>query len=113
MIKRILLAIAAIAVMAPLVFGASFEVKLAWDPNTEPDVKTYKVYRTDGVRALMGSVEHPLTTISINVTVPDGSEGAATFIATASDTTGNESGDSNQVARPFDYKAPGAVQNLR
>jgi len=113
MIKRILLAIAAMAAMAPLVFGASFEVQLAWDANTERDMKEYRIYRTDGSRELQVTVAHPVTTVGVPIFVADGSEGVVKFRATAVDLAGNESGDSNEVSRPFDYRAPAAPVNLR
>jgi hypothetical protein len=111
--KRILLAMAAVAALAAMAFGASFDVDLAWDRNTEPDMKEYKIYRTDGARAPAGTVNHPTTSIKISVTIPDGTEGAVKFVATAVDQVGNESGDSNEVSRPFDYRAPDAPANFR
>lgn len=99
--KRIILVVLAILLMATVVFGASLNLKATWAPNTEPDMKEYRLYRTDGIRTLIGTILHPTATYDFSVTVPDGSAGTLTFVLVAVDTNNNVSGDSN--AAPFAY----------
>ncbi len=99
--KRIILAVIAILLTSTLVFGASLNLKATWTANTEPDMASYRLYRTDGARLLIGTILHPIVTYDFTVTVPDGSTGTLTFVLTAVDTNNNESGDS--VAAPFAY----------
>ena len=107
--KRIILIALAILLTSTLVFGASLNLKATWDLNTEPDMASYKLYRTDGTRILIGTIPHPPTLPYLfTITIPDNSEGTATFVLTAVDTSGNESGDSNVAIFPFDQKAPRA-----
>ena len=106
--KRIILIIISFLLMSTLVFGASLNLRATWTPNTEPDMASYKLYRTDGTRILIGTILHPTATYDFSVTVPDGSEVLVTFVLTAVDLTGNESGDSNVASYPFDQKPPAA-----
>jgi hypothetical protein len=97
----------AMVMMASLVFGASIPLKATWTPNTETDMASYKLYRTDGTRTIIGTISHPPTfPYLFTITVPDGSQGTITFVVTAIDTSANESGDSNVASFPFDLKAP-------
>jgi hypothetical protein len=99
------------------VFGTSLNLKATWDLNNEPDMAGYKLYRTDGVRILLGTIPHPPTLpYPFIVTLPDGSSGILTFVLTAFDTYGNESLDSVTFSYPFnlgDLIAPIAPRNLR
>ena len=107
--KRIILITLAILLASTLVFGASLNLKATWDLNTEPDMASYKLYRTDGTRLLIGTIPSPPTLPYLfTITIPDNSEGTATFGLTAVDTSGNESEDSNTATYPFDQKAPRA-----
>jgi len=111
--KRLILASIAVILMAPLVFGSTtLNLKAAWIANTEPDMKEYKLYRTDGSRMLIGTIQHPTTTYNFSVDIADGTEGTLTFVYTALDISGNESGDSNTAPFPFDRKAPAAPAGL-
>lgn len=111
---RLILIFISFLLMSSLVFGASLNLKATWDLNTEPDMAGYKLYQTDGVRVLLGTIPHPPTLpYSFMITVPDGSSGIATFVLTAFDTYGNESLDSVTVSYPFDLAAPAAPKNLK
>lgn len=107
--KRIFLIILSILLMSTLVFGASLNLKATWDPNVEPDMKEYRLYRTDGTRLLLGTIPHPPTLpYPFSITVVDNSQGIATFVLTAADTYGNESEDSVTFPYPFDLLRPAA-----
>jgi hypothetical protein len=110
--KKIILLTLAMVFMASLVFGASIPLKASWTPNSEPDMASYKLYRTDGTRTLLGTIAHPTVTYSFSVTVADNSQGTLTFVLTAVDTAGNESLDSGVATYPFDLKAPVAPGGL-
>jgi hypothetical protein len=95
-------------------FAASISLKATWTANTEPDMKEYRLYRTDGTRSLLGTVAHPGTLLNFNITVPDNSQGMAVFVLTAVDTNGNESLDS--LSAPYSWNTdatpPAAPKDL-
>lgn len=99
--KRIILIIISILLMSSVVFGASLNLRATWTANTEPDMASYRLYRTDGVRLLIGTIPHPAITYDFSTTVPDGSAGTLTFVLVAVDTNNNASLDS--VTVPFVY----------
>ena len=101
--KRIILVVISILLTSTLVFGASLNLRATWTANTEPDMASYNLYRTDGARLKINTVPivHPITTYDFTVTVTDGSGGNLTFVLTAVDTNNNESGDS--VTAPLAY----------
>jgi len=74
-------------------FGATLNLKATWTANTEPDMKEYRLYRTDGTRTLIGTITHPNTSYNFSVTVADNSSGTLIFL-TAVDTNDNQSLDS-------------------
>lgn len=119
--KRIILAILSILVLASLAISADFTIRFEWDRNTETDLAGYRMYKDQtgvpGSRAKVGGdINKDLTfPFQITVTVPDGTEGELGFVLTAYDTANNESGDSNRVTYPFDMKppvAPGALKRV-
>ena len=110
--KKILLIILAMVFTASLVFGASIPLRATWTANTESDMASYKLYRTDGTRLLIGTIAHPTTNYNFTLIVPDNSQGTLTFVLTALDTAGNESLDSGVVSYPFDLRSPAAPIGL-
>jgi hypothetical protein len=114
--KRIVLLVAALILISSLVFGASLNLKATWDPNIEPDVAGYNLYRTDGLRVKINSVlipHPPVLPYSFLITIPDNTQGVASFVLTAVDTAGNESFDSNTATYPFDLSPPAAPAGVR
>ena len=93
-------------------FGATLNLKATWTANTEADMASYKLYRTDGTRTLIGTISHPSTSYNFSVTVVNNSSGTLTFVLTAVDTTGNESADSVAASFPYDLLAPTAPKSL-
>jgi hypothetical protein len=73
--KRIALSLMIVIVFCGSAFGATLNLKATWTANTEGDMASYKLYRTDGTRTLMGTIPHPTTTYNFSVTVPDNSSG--------------------------------------
>lgn len=110
--KRIILIVISLVLMSSLVFGASLDLRATWVQNTEPDMASYRLYRTDGTRVLIGTIAHPATTYDFTVNAPDGQDYTLTFVLTAVDTANNESGDS--VTAPFfsNLQAPAAPGGL-
>src|SRR3989304_9789163 len=104
--KKIILIILALVFMASLSFAATLNLKATWTANTETDMASYKLYRTDGTRTLIGTIPHPTVFYNCSVTVPDNTDVSLTFVLTAVDTGNNESVDS--VPAPFlsNLKAP-------
>ncbi len=74
---------------------AAAQIKLAWDPNTEPDMSGYKLYYGTSPRDYGSSVDLGMTT---TYTVPDLTPGVTYYFSvTAYDTSHNESTYSNEV----------------
>jgi fibronectin type 3 domain-containing protein len=99
--KRIVLAMVMVLMMVSVSMSATLNLKATWTANTESDMKEYRIYRTDGGRVLIGTIQHPTTQYLFNVTIPDQSVGDLTFVMTAVDTAGNQSGDSAVAHYPF------------
>ena len=76
---------------------ATFNLKATWTMNTEPDVKEYRLYRTDGARTLIGTIPQPNTSYIFILKFPGSFTGTITFVLTAVDTSNNESLDSPVV----------------
>ncbi|NWG04108.1 MAG: hypothetical protein HXY44_14740 [Syntrophaceae bacterium] len=95
-------------------FGATLNLKATWTANTEPDMKEYRLYRTDGTRTLIGTITHPTTSYNFSVTVTDGSSGTLTFVLTAVDTNNNQSADSATASYSYnlDTTPPTSPKNL-
>src|SRR4030042_5320431 len=82
-------------------FGATLNLTATWTLNTEPDIREYRLYRTDQTRTLLGTTPHPNSSYPFTVTVPDGSSGTLLFVATAVDTSNYESADSNKASYSY------------
>jgi len=82
-------------------FGANLNLTATWTLNTEPDIREYRLYRTDGTRTLLGTTPHPNSSYPFTVTVPNGSSGTLLFVVTAVDTMSNQSADSNPASYPY------------
>jgi hypothetical protein len=98
-----------LVLISTLAFGENLALKATWTPNTDEATIGYKLYRTDGTRTLIGTI--PGKTIAqypFNISVPDGSIGALSFVLTGYSET-KESGDSNTASYPFDLSPIPAV----
>jgi hypothetical protein len=92
-----------------------FALTATWKNNTEPDMKDYLVYmcKVKGCVVQQIPAQH-VATVPFNAAVvptwvmPSDIEG--TLAVTARDTSGNESGLSNQV--PFDLSKPSTPSGL-
>lgn len=113
--KRIVIVILLSLFICGYSFGATLNLKATWTANTEPDMKEYRLYRTDGTRTLIGTIPHPNTSYNFSVTVPDQSAGTLTFVLTAVDTNNNESADSAPASYTYnlDTVPPAAPKNLQ
>ena len=112
--KWIGLVLVIIMIFCGSAFGATLNLKATWTANTEPDMKEYLLYRTDGTRTLIGTIPHPNTSYNFSVTVPDQSAGSLTFVLTAKDTNNNVSPDSTPASYSYnlDTVPPVAPKNL-
>ena len=97
-----LLALVFTLFLSQLVFGTTLSLRASWSLNTEPDMKEYRLYRTDGTRTLIGTIPHPTTSYNFSVTFSDTYVGPLTFVIKAVDTSNLESADSN----PSQYSGP-------
>jgi hypothetical protein len=107
--KKLLISMFAILVLATFAHGADFALKAQWTPNTETDMSYYSLYRTDGTRTVVSAcshVNHPTATCNFTVTVADGTEPTLSFVLVAFDTAGNFSPDSDPATFRADSKAP-------
>jgi len=88
-------------------FLFSAQIKLAWDPNTEPDLAGYKIYWGRSSRSYENSVDVGNVT---QFTLTGLTAGETYFIAaTAYDFSNNESGFSNEVSGVAIEPAPVVV----
>ena len=110
--KCVVLALLVCMVVYGSTFGATLNLKATWTANTEPDIKEYRLYRTDGTRTLIGTIPIPSTSYNFSVIVSDRSTGTLIFVLTAVDTGNNESADSAPASYPYDFVAPAMPKNL-
>lgn len=112
--KSIALGLMIVMIFYGSAFGATLNLKATWTANTESDMASYKLYRTDVTRTLIGTIAHPTTTYNFSVTVPDNSAGTLTFVLTAVDTNNNESVDSTPASYSYnlDTTPPSGPRNL-
>ena len=111
--KFYLVLILAMVLIPSLCFGVDWALKATWTPNTEPDMKEYELYRTDGTRALVGVIPHPpVLPYNFIASAPDGQDYTMTFVLISVDTAGNKSGDSNTAPFLSNKKAPAARTDL-
>ena len=84
-------------------------VSLTWDTNTESDLAGYRVYRGDvsGTYSMVLDVGNQTYYNDIV------SDGVYFWVITAYDTSGNESGFSNEVSKNVDTTTPLAPGVLR
>lgn len=87
----------ALMVLLPLTVWAETlnPIKVAWDPNTEPDMASYRLYVGGELTA---TVPHPAT----SYTFTPSEEKTYVFHLTAVDQAGNESVPSNTVTVTID-----------
>lgn len=129
---RILFVLVLVLVISTSALGSTAKIKFEWDPNTEPDLKGYRLYQSSvagsyqfiGADAAippsktspnhLASVAKPATSIEVDVTAAD--KTTVYFVLTAFDESGNESGPSNQVSYVMPDreppKPPGALRAL-
>ena len=114
--KRIIFAVIAFLLLSSLAIGmpGTAKWKSAWDANTESDLAGYKIYwsltsgnYTDTDSKDMGNVTEQLFS---GLPLVEGN--LYYFVITAYDTSGNESGFSNEISYFFDQTAPGVPVNL-
>jgi hypothetical protein len=120
-LKVVLISILLI-LMSSLSFGATLNIKAIWTPNVEPDMAGYNLYRTDLTQRTKVNPTllpfHPgpgLSSYAFSVVVPDNSSGTLSFVLTAVDQSGNESGDSNVATYTYtsDTIPPNSPVNLK
>ena len=113
--KRLI--IIAILLFASVASAATVELNFAWDANTEPDLDLYTLHRgttNGGPYTAVLDVEAPAITTAYTLTGDYGQ--TFYFVLTASDTTGNRSGYSNQVSYTLvapDTTPPAAPKGFR
>jgi hypothetical protein len=99
--KWMTLVLVIIMIFCGEVMGATINLKATWTANTEPDMKEYRLYRTDGTKTLIGTISHPNTSYNFSVTVADNSSGTLTFVLTAVDINNNQSSDSTPASYTY------------
>jgi hypothetical protein len=89
-------------VLFPLLFFSCKTVELTaiWDPNTEADMSHYNLYwYYQGDYQMMNDdpIVHPTTSHTFTLELPDDFNEELCFVATAVNTSGNESDYSNMA----------------
>jgi len=98
--KRLILAVVLCALLVPSLASAqkTWNVVMAWNPNTEEDLKEYKLYENGAY-----VVAIPAGTETVTRVVE---AGTYSWCLTAVDDSMNESGQSNSVGTTLDETAP-------
>ncbi|MGA2518473.1 MAG: hypothetical protein ABSG44_18235 [Thermodesulfobacteriota bacterium] len=119
--KRVVIASMIVMAVCGSALGAALNLKATWTPPTTnsdgtplTDLASYKLYRTDGTRTLISTIQAPSSSYNFSVTVADQSAGTLTFVITAVDTNSNESVDSAPASYPYNLNTvpPSAPKNL-
>lgn len=95
-------------------FGA--DVTFEWDPNTETDLAGYRLYQSDTSGVYTYGDGNQVETIPAGtetVTLYGVPDGTWYWVLTAYDTSGNESGPSNEVTDTLDSTAPAPPTGLK
>jgi len=113
MVKATLISIVLIVAWACIAMAA--EVTFTWDANTEPDLAGYQLYQSDASGDyIFGGGNHVFSIqAGIETCVLDVSEGGWYWVLTAFDTSGNESGPSNECSKYIDETAPSPPGGLQ
>ena len=110
----VLIAVMSIAVGVAIAHAQeprTWQVRLAWDPNTEEDLAGYSLYHSHNSGGpYEKSQDIPAGTEEYVETVE---EGIHFWVLTAFDTSRNESGYSNEVSVELDGTAPAAPGGLQ
>jgi len=114
--KKLFLLVLAFILLTSLSFGGTKTLNFEWQqdlPTPVNDLAGWKLYQgttTGGPWTLIETIPYvsPMTeyTASKSITVPDGQTTNLYFTLTAFDTSGNESGRSNEVAASVDFQSP-------
>ena len=91
---------------------AGTNVSFMWDENLEADLAGYRVYRSDTSGGYDKSTDMIWEGTAITATENNVPDGTWYWVATAYDTSGNESGYSNEVTATLDTEPPVPPQNL-
>lgn len=97
--KTIFLLILIAFVLIPIVsFAECYGVQLKWDANIEPDLEGYRIFmRLDGDAYDYSNPVEEVDRSAVDVWIRNIDEGCYAFVVRAFDTSGKESGDSNEV----------------
>ena len=119
--KRILMfllvALLGLLLVVPVVFAGSKTITFQWDYPTPPaDLAGFYIYKANAAGgpypttariATIPFVAGTTTYTSLQpFTAPDNAETTYYFVASAYDTSGNESGKSNEISYKFDFLSP-------
>jgi len=99
--------------VASVVSAATLNLTATWTLNTEPDMKEYRLYRTDVPPAvLIGTITHPNSSFDFTTTAPDNQDYTLTFVLYAVDVSDNVSPPSNTAPFFSNLKPPDAPGGL-
>lgn len=107
--KKLLLTCAMLLALCSAAWGVTLTVM--WDANTEADLAGYRLYQSDTAGQYTYGEDHAIATTLAGteiITVKDIADGTHHWVLTAYDTSGNESGPSNEVTKIIDSTAPNA-----
>lgn len=107
MFKRLML------VIVMLFFSCSIlsatEIGFTWDPNSEVDLKGYRLYQTKASGVYIKGEDKAVATIPVGTEIASihvEKEGLYYWVLTAFDKYGNESDFSNEVKHYFNFSPP-------
>ena len=120
--KLVMLLICLFFILGTSILAKPVGVQFAWqqDIPSPNDLKGWKLYKSNTIggpyifvtEILFTSIQTEYTA-TLNVDYPDNAKTKYFFVLTAFDTSGNESGYSNEVAKEMDFLAPVAPKSFR
>jgi len=125
--KKLISSLLVVLFMSTVAFAGSKTITLQWDyANPPTDLAGFRLYASvsSGTYTYGSSSVDMIADIAYvdgqltyqedeTLTVSDGEESTYYFVATAYDSTGNESGPSNEATYTVDFEAPHVIINLQ
>lgn len=114
MLKRIMLTILLFFFFCSLALAT--DVSFIWNPNTESDLKGYRLYQSKASGVYVKGADKAIADISVGTevaTIQITEGGKYYWVLTAYDNYGNESDFSNEVSEYFNFSAPAVPKGFK
>jgi len=120
--KWVLILFCYLFVVSTICNARVYQLYFGWTPNVEEDLAGYRLYQTITPTQYVYGLEHAVAWVSglpgqtrnivLDVDHVPGTEETYYWVLTAYDTSGNESGPSNEVSYYIDEVRPETIKDL-